>query len=307
MEDFNPLVSIVIPVYNGANFLSEAIDSALAQTYRNLEVIVVNDGSTDNGATERIALSYGDKIRYFSKPNGGVSSALNLGIEKMKGEYFSWLSHDDLYAPNKISFQIQEIAALEKKEKIIALCGSNLVNADKKPLPQVKRRLCGIVPAERMMRLCFSGYSINGCSLLIPYSAFQRCGKFSDFKYIQDAEMWFRFFMDGYSFVCGKEILVSTRIHGKQTTALYPELYYKERTILYQRLAQQLLEQENTAGNLLKRFYMSMILKGDYETINSLPLEVRLRYKMSAFLYRCYSRLYNALRFMYHRIVKGYK
>ena len=108
MEDFNPLVSIVIPVYNGANFLAEAIDSALAQTYRNLEVIVVNDGSTDGGATERIACSYGDKIRYFSKPNGGVSSALNLGIEKMKGEYFSWLSHDDLYAPDKIENQVNQ-------------------------------------------------------------------------------------------------------------------------------------------------------------------------------------------------------
>ena len=71
----NILVSIVIPVYNGANYLSEAIDSALAQTYKNIEIIVVNDGSKDDGATEKVALSYGDKIRYFHKENGGVSSA----------------------------------------------------------------------------------------------------------------------------------------------------------------------------------------------------------------------------------------
>ena len=75
-----PLISIVIPVYNGSNFLREAIDSALAQTYKNIEIIVVNDGSADDGETERIALSYGDKIRYFKKENGGVSSALNYGI-----------------------------------------------------------------------------------------------------------------------------------------------------------------------------------------------------------------------------------
>ena len=84
---FNPLVSIIIPVYNGSNYVKEAIDSALAQTYKNIEVIVVNDGSTDN--TEKIVKSYGDKIRYFYKENGGVASALNLAIENSKGEYIS--------------------------------------------------------------------------------------------------------------------------------------------------------------------------------------------------------------------------
>jgi glycosyltransferase involved in cell wall biosynthesis len=76
-EHFASLVSIVIPVYNGANYLADAIDSALNQTYSRFEIIVMNDGSKDNGATERVALSYGDRIRYFAKPNGGVASALN--------------------------------------------------------------------------------------------------------------------------------------------------------------------------------------------------------------------------------------
>ena len=87
----NPKVSIVIPVYNGEDYVNEAIDSALAQTYENCEVIVVNDGSTDN--TEAIVKTYGNKIRYFSKENGGVSSALNVGIEHMEGEYFQYLPH----------------------------------------------------------------------------------------------------------------------------------------------------------------------------------------------------------------------
>ena len=75
-----PKVSVIIPVYNGSNYMREAIDSALAQTYKNIEIIVVNDGSTDN--TEEIALSYGDKIKYYSKENGGVATALNFAIEK---------------------------------------------------------------------------------------------------------------------------------------------------------------------------------------------------------------------------------
>ena len=101
-----PKVSIVIPVFNGSDFLNQAIDSALAQTYPNLEIIVVNDGSTDEGKTERIAESYGPKIRYFWKTNGRVASALNFGIQRMTGDYFSWLSHDDVYYPEKIHEQM---------------------------------------------------------------------------------------------------------------------------------------------------------------------------------------------------------
>ncbi len=100
----NPLVTVVIPVYNGSNYVKDAIDSALNQTYKNIEIIVVNDGSKDN--TEEICLSYGDKIRYFPKENGGVSTALNLGIKNMRGEYFSWLSHDDYHYPDKIEKQL---------------------------------------------------------------------------------------------------------------------------------------------------------------------------------------------------------
>lgn len=104
-----PLVSVVIPVFNGADYLREAIDSALNQTYSNCEIIVVNDGSNDEGKTEQISLSYGSKIRYFSKENGKVSTALNLGIKEMRGEYFAWLSHDDVFYPDKIEKQIETI------------------------------------------------------------------------------------------------------------------------------------------------------------------------------------------------------
>ena len=82
-NQFKPLVSIIIPVYNGSNYMREAIDSALAQTYTNTEVLVINDGSCDNGATEAIAREYGDKIRYFYIENGGVSTALNTGIRNI--------------------------------------------------------------------------------------------------------------------------------------------------------------------------------------------------------------------------------
>ena len=111
--NYQPKVTIIIPVYNGSNFLAQAIDAALAQTYKNCEILVINDGSKDDGASEKIALSYGDKIKYFCKENGGVSSVLNFAFTKMEGEWFSWLSHDDLYLPEKIEKQIAFINKLK--------------------------------------------------------------------------------------------------------------------------------------------------------------------------------------------------
>ena len=111
----NPLVSIIIPVYNGSDFLAEAIESALNQIYQNIEILVINDGSNDNNRTVEICNSFGDKIRYFYKKNGGVATALNLGIKESRGIFFSWISHDDFYKPEKIKNQL---AVIKKNPKV---------------------------------------------------------------------------------------------------------------------------------------------------------------------------------------------
>ena len=136
----NPKVSIIIPVYNGANYVKEAIDSALSQTYDNIEIIVVNDGSNDNGETEKIIFSYQDKVKYISKKNGGVSSALNAGIRAMTGEYFSWLSHDDMYSPEKVSSQIALLKKYQFSPNLIALCAAKEIDCNSKEF-SIKSRL----------------------------------------------------------------------------------------------------------------------------------------------------------------------
>ena len=100
-----PLVSVVIPVYNGTNFLKEAIESVFAQTFTDYEILVVDDGSTDG--TWDLIQSYGPRVRGLHKENGGVASALNLGIREMRGTYFAWLSHDDLWLPEKLARQVE--------------------------------------------------------------------------------------------------------------------------------------------------------------------------------------------------------
>lgn len=206
------LVSIVIPVYNGSDYLREAIDSALAQTYPNIEIIVVNDGSNDNGATEKIALSYGDKIRYFSKANGGVASALNLAIEKMTGDYFSWLSHDDLYYPNKIESQMRALAEMDRSRTI--LYGDFASFSDDPAVIQAVH-LPG-VPPEAFRHFLTIDNSLHGCTLLIPRKAFDECDKFDErLRTTQDYDMWFRL-AEKYRFVHLPSVLVKARRHAGQ-------------------------------------------------------------------------------------------
>ena len=91
---FEPLVSIIIPCYNHGAYLSDAIDSVLGQTYPNLEIIVVDDGSTDE--TKRVAARYGDKIVYVWQHNQGLCAARNRGIDESHGTYVGLLDADDM-------------------------------------------------------------------------------------------------------------------------------------------------------------------------------------------------------------------
>ena len=209
---FFPRVSIVIPVYNGSNYLNEAIGSALRQTYKNKEVIVVNDGSDDGGKTAEIAESYGDKIRYFGKANGGVASALNCGIRNMEGGYLSWLSHDDLYLPFKLERQVRLLSQLENKDVVLY--------SDFEIIDALGNRLGQIAIESKItmkpLRAILST-SIHGCSTLISKRLLDRVGTFNeDLKTTQDNEMWLRIYRKGFPFVHSSEVLIKSRVHKAQ-------------------------------------------------------------------------------------------
>lgn len=91
------LVSVIIPSYNRGYIVGKSIESVLAQSYRQIEVIVVDDGSTDN--TREVVAGFDDRVRYFYKENGGVSTARNLGLRECRGEFIALLDSDDLWLP----------------------------------------------------------------------------------------------------------------------------------------------------------------------------------------------------------------
>jgi len=239
---FSPLVSIVIPVYNGANYMCEAIDSALAQTYKNIEIIVVNDGSCDDGKTDAIASKYGDRVRYFSKENGGCASALNVGIENMRGEYFSWLSHDDVYLPEKIEHQINVLSSLENKHTII-YSGYEVIDEQSKPLYFV--RPDSVLPIEKrnISLLPLLRGLIHGCSLLIPRKYFSEVGVFDEsLPSTQDYALWFEFFRTAPLHFDSK-ILIQSRVHPEQGTHKI-EKHVEECDVLWSSFLRRLSEDE---------------------------------------------------------------
>ncbi len=218
----NKKISIIIPVYNGEKYLREAIDSALTQTYGNIEVIVVNDGSTDG--TEKIAQSYGEKIQYYAKENGGVSTALNLAIKKSSGDYISWLSHDDVYYPEKIEKQISYLNKCSDNHNVILFTDYDCIDGNSVVFKEVKldHELLEKKPEYALLR-----GMINGCTLLIPREAFNHCGLFDEgLKCTQDYDKWLEM-MKEYNFVHMSEKLILYREHEAQGTRSNP-LFLKE-------------------------------------------------------------------------------
>jgi len=258
MLEKEPLVSIIIPVYNGRNYLADAIDSALAQTYKRCEVIVVNDGSDDGGETCGIAKSYGNCIRYFEKENGGVASALNLGISKMRGEHFSWLSHDDIYYPEKVETQIYKLKEVENTLGIVysdydVLYMETGVKEQGHHNVAVPRSLfqTGVFPVLNGV--------ITACTALIPKVFFDKYGMFKEeLRTSQDAELLFRFCRQA-PLIYVEESLVQIRNHATQGSKIIKE-FKKEQNVLYKYFVRALTGEEivKIYGNRY-RFYISML------------------------------------------------
>lgn len=300
----NPKVSIIIPVYNGANFLEKAIVSSLNQTYPNIEVLVINDGSNDNGETERIALSYANSIRYITKENGGVSSALNKGIQEMKGEYFSWLSHDDEYYPEKIQKQMEAIQK-HGNDKTIALCGTEFIDE----FGKVLKKKWGMPKAGYYS----SEYALNqlgkktfsGIALLIPRKAFEDKRFDESLHYIQDVIMWRQLFLAGYDLVVDEQILVKSRLHRAQQTNNHRERFAEETSRTAVDYSKQLCARGYYRAALL--LWYSLLKKESKESYKEVEKvlkeskQIHAKEKLAGYFLKGYGRIRPEIRKLYYR------
>jgi glycosyltransferase involved in cell wall biosynthesis len=207
-------VSVIIPVYNGAATIADAIESALAQDFRDFEIIAVNDGSTDDSLA--ILGRYRDRIQILSRPNGGISAARNTAVAASHGEYLAFLDCDDLWQPTFLS---RTVAALDADSRCV-LAFTDLAMIDSVGIP-LNRSLvgdrAGHAPSfdEMFTRL----WPIMPSAVLMRRAAFDRVGGFSEqFRGIgyEDVWMWMLAREQG-PFAYVTESLVTWRF------AMYPE------------------------------------------------------------------------------------
>ncbi len=187
----NPLVSVVVPSYNGEKYLEEALLSIFGQTYRHYEVIVVDDGSATD-AVRRICEKYKDKIRYIRHQyNKGLSTARNEGIMKSKGKYIAFLDDDDVWLQDKLEKQVAFYEKLESQENRIGLVYSGLCVIDESG--KVLHKGLYSSAGNNYPKILFFDFVGTPSSVMTKRSVLNQVGFFDDeMRGREDYDMWIR-------------------------------------------------------------------------------------------------------------------
>jgi len=203
------MISVIIPTYNHACFLAEAIDSVLAQTLAPLEVIVVDDGSTD--ATPEVLAAYGDRIRVIRQKNQGVAMARNAGIAAARGEYLAFLDSDDVWYPRKLELQMPRFDA--EPQLGLVHCGAETIDSAGRTLKTSVAGLEGRV-AEAMLRLDREVIHPQGSGIVVPKRVAEEVGGYDG--RLPPSEDWDFCYRVAARYPVGyvADVLVRYRLHG---------------------------------------------------------------------------------------------
>ena len=212
-----PLVSIVIPTYNRSELLRMSVESALAQTYPNVEIIVVDDGSTDD--TAALVSQYTDQVTYLKQDNQGVAAARNAGFRASAGEYATFLDDDDLIMPTKIEHQVQVLAS--RPEVGLVHCRYYYADKDGNLLDKV-----GLLPEGEVLEELLCGNFVWMGAPLIRRQCLDRAGYFDQEipSVIADWDLWLRIALAGTPFACVQEPLGAYRVQQDSMLANVAEL-----------------------------------------------------------------------------------
>jgi glycosyltransferase involved in cell wall biosynthesis len=201
-----PLISCIIPVYNGEHYLREAIDSILAQLYRPLEIIVADDGSTDG--THAVIATYSNQVRYLSQPNRGPAAARNLGLRAALGDFVAFLDADDLWHSEKLA---RQMAQLQKRPEV-DLCFAGYRNFWMPDLAEEEGRF-----RDHPLSRPQGGWCIG--TLLARRAAFEKFGHFDEHAHEFENMIWFLSAAgEGAVIELLPDVLMDRRLHPNNIT-----------------------------------------------------------------------------------------
>ncbi len=202
----NDQISVIIPVYNGEKTISDTIQSVINQSYTNLEIIVIDDGSVDS--TLEVVKSIDDsRIQVFSCQNSGACAARNRGLSKASGKYIAFLDADDLWTFDKLEFQWK--ALQENPQASVAYSWTDYINSEGQVIRSGRHIT---VNGDVYYKLAVCNFLENGSNPLISHNALKKtCGFNESFTAAQDWDMWLRLAAE-YEFVCVERVQILYRV-----------------------------------------------------------------------------------------------
>jgi glycosyltransferase involved in cell wall biosynthesis len=200
-----PLVSVIIPSYNHAHFVGEAIKSVLEQDYHHYEIILVDDGSTDN--TCEVVAQFGFKVRYIYQVNQGLSAARNSGLYAARGELVGFLDADDLYEPNFLSTLVAILKVNPQADAVHCAC--RFVDRFNNPLPQIAGK---VAPAEHLFSTMLKGNFLTPVCMFAYKYCYEETGGFDRaFQGVADWDMWLRI-SKSFTVIATEQVLARYRV-----------------------------------------------------------------------------------------------
>jgi glycosyltransferase involved in cell wall biosynthesis len=222
-----PLVSIIIPTYNYGHLISQTLDCLIAQSYPNIEIIIIDDGSVDN--TKEIITGYQQNnafINYFYQSNMGLSAARNAGIKKAKGDYIQLLDADDMISPNKIKVQLLQLLNKKTLQPSLVFSDSRFFKGNFDTSALFDKYKPGFLlqmsmEGEELIRKCVIHNVFTVSAPLIEKKVFDEVGLFNaDFKSNEDWDFWLRCSIHGIPFIYDNDPLSETYIRVQEKSMM---------------------------------------------------------------------------------------
>ncbi len=213
-----PLVSVIIPTYNSAHYIVEALESVFEQTFQDFEIIVIDDGSIDG--TGEVLKKYGERIRFLFQDNGGPASARNRGIRIARGEYIAFLDADDIWLPTKLEKQV----GLFHQSEHLGMVTTGVCSFDEKGVFGFSTNKRKILMEGDIARNIFLRSNVGTPTVMVRKEIFDNIGSFEEnIRQAEDDNMWIRIAAH-YEVALIDEVLIKVRNHPHRMTLNKSEL-----------------------------------------------------------------------------------